>query len=167
MLRIPGWTDGAELKINGESVQLAIQSKTYVEVKRVWNQGDVIELDLPMKPRMIKAHPKAEEIRNHVAAMRGPIVYCLEAADLPADVPILEVFAPTDMQLTPSLEKELLGGVTVLKGKACRVCNEGRDDSLYSEMGHESEENIDITLIPYYAWNNRGVHEMTVWLPRR
>ena len=167
MLRIPGWTDGAELKINGESAQLSIQSKTYVEVKRVWNQGDVIELDLPMKPRMMKAHPKAEEIRNHVAVMRGPIVYCLEAADLPADVPILEVFAPTDMQLTPSLEKELLGGVTVLKGKAYHVCEEGQDNSLYSEMGHESEENIDITLIPYYAWNNRGVYEMTVWLPRR
>ena len=167
MLRIPGWTKGATLKVNGEAVDLAIQSKTYVKVKRVWQPGDVIELDLPMKTRIIKAHPKAEEIRNHVAVMRGPIVYCQESADLPADVPILEVFAPAEMGLTPSHEKDFLGGLTVLKGKTRRVYENSQDDSLYSEMGEEVEEDIDITLIPYYAWNNRGVHEMTVWLPRR
>ncbi len=168
MLRIPGWTDGAALKLNGEPIRLALQPKTYVEVKRVWQSGDVIELDLPMKPRIIKAHPKAEEIRNHIAVMRGPLVYCLESADLPSDVSIFEVFAPTEMQLTPRLEKELLGGLTVLQGKARRVYEDSQDDnSLYSEIGDEREEDIDITLIPYYAWNNRGVGEMTVWLPRR
>ena len=166
MLRIPGWTDGASLKVNGEPIRLVLQPKTYVEVKRVWQSGDVLELDLPMKPRIIKAHPKAEEIRNHIAVMRGPIVYCLEAADLPSDVSILEVFAPAEMQLTTSPEKELLGGLTVLEGKARRVYENGQDDSLYSEVGNEQEEAIDITLIPYYAWNNRGISEMTVWLPR-
>ena len=35
------------------------------------------------------------------------------------------------------------------------------------EAGAEREEALDIRLIPYYAWNNRGVDEMTVWLPRR
>ena len=167
MLRIPGWTNGAKLKINGKPTDLAIQPKTYAEVRRAWHKGDVIELDLPMKTRIIKAHPKAEEIRNHVAVMRGPIVYCLEAADLPSDVSVLEVFAPAEMQLTPRLEKEWSGGLTVLQGKARRVYEAGQDDSLYSEIGNESEEDIDITLIPYYAWNNRGVNAMTVWLPRR
>ena len=167
MLRIPGWTDGAALKLNGEPIRLALQPKTYVEVKRIWQSGDVLEFDLPMKPKIIKAHPKAEEIRNHIAVMRGPIVYCLEAADLPSNVSIFEVFAPTEMQLTPRLEKELLGGLTVLQGKARRVYENGQDNSLYSEIGNEQEEDIDITLIPYYAWNNRGVGEMTVWLPRR
>lgn len=166
MLRIPGWTDEATVKVNGELLPLALQPKTYAEVKRVWRPGDALELDLPMKIRMIKAHPKAEEIRNHIAVMRGPIVYCLEAVDLPSDVAILEVFAPAGMQLTPRLEKEWSGGLITLHGQARRVYEEGQADSLYTEMGNEREESIDITLIPYYAWNNRGVSEMTVWLPR-
>ncbi len=60
----------------------------------------------------------------------------------------------------------MLGGVTILRGRALRV-DEGGNGALYQEAGGESVEALDVTLIPYYAWNNRGVSEMTVWLPRR
>ena len=167
MLRIPGWAGAASLQINGEASNLALTPGSYVEVKRAWQAGDVIELSLPMQPKMIKAHPKAEEIRNHVAVMRGPIVYCLEGVDLPEDVSILEVYAPDDMQLAAHKEDDLLGGVTVMKGVARRLHEENGSAGLYMEAGNEREEELDITLIPYYAWNNRGINEMTVWLPRR
>ena len=167
MLRIPGWADNAALTINGEASDLALTPQSYVELRRVWKAGDVIELTLPMKPRLVKAHPKAEEIRNHVAVMRGPLVYCLEGVDLPDDVSILEVYAPGDMQLETREERELLGGVTAIKGKAKRVYEENPSPDLYVGVGSEREEELDITLIPYYAWNNRGINEMTVWLPRR
>ena len=167
MLRIPGWCDGAELRVNGEASDLPLAPASYVEVKRAWRAGDLIELSLPMRPRMIKAHPKAEEIRNHVAIMRGPIVYCLEGADLPEGVSILDVYAPDDMRLTAKLEDDLLGGVTAIRGLARHITERNGAAGLYREAGDEREADLEITLIPYYAWNNRGVNEMTVWLPRR
>ena len=167
MLRIPGWCDGAALRINGEASDMPLAPGTYFELTRAWNRGDVIELILPLAPRTIKAHPKAEEIRNHVAIMRGPIVYCLEGMDLPAGVSILEVYAPDDMPLEAKMESELLGGVVTIAGQARRLYEENGATALYLEAGREQEEALDIRLIPYYAWNNRGVDEMTVWLPRR
>ncbi len=167
MLRIPDWADAATLRINGEQSGLTLTPQSYVEVKRSWRAGDVIELCLPQTPRVIKAHPKAEEIRNHVAIMRGPIVYCLEGVDLPDDVSILEVYAPDDMRLEASMEGDLLGGVVTIEGAARRRYEENGSSALYLEAGNEKEEELDIRLIPYYAWNNRGIDEMTVWLPRR
>ena len=167
MLRIPGWVQNATISVNCQASGQALTPQSYVEIKRVWKAGDTISLNLPMEARLIKAHPKAEEIRNHVAVMRGPLVYCLEGVDLPDDVSILEVHAPGDMQFETSQEKDLLGGVTVVKGKARRIVEENHSASLYLDVGNEREEDLDITLIPYYAWNNRGIAEMTVWLPRR
>ena len=114
----------------------------------------------------MKAHPKAEEIRNHVAIMRGPVVFCLEGIDLPDDVSILDVYAPDDMQLQAEMTSDLLGGVMTVKGIARRMIDANGASGLYREAGKEEEEDLDIRLIPYYAWNNRGIHEMTVWLPR-
>ncbi len=167
MLRIPGWCDGASMTINGEAAECSLHPGSYAEVRRNWVTGDVIELSLPMRPRLIKAHPKAEEIRNHVAVMRGPLVYCLESLDLPDDVSILDVYAPADMGLTASREEDLLGGVMAIKGVARHITDDNGSQALYLEAGKEREADLAVTLIPYYAWNNRGINEMTVWLPRR
>ena len=167
MLRIPGWCEAAELRVKGEVSQAPLKPGTYAEVRRAWKAGDVIELTLPMRPRVLKAHPKAEEIRNHVAVTRGPMVYCLEGVDLPEGVSILEVYAPDDMPLEAQMESELLGGVVTIQGRARRLYEENGSAALYLESGQEKEAALDIRLIPYYAWNNRGVDEMTVWLPRR
>ena len=164
-LRIPGWTSGAELRVNGEALDVDATPQSYAVVRRAWRAGDKLELHLPMRPRLIKAHPKAEEIRNHVAVMRGPLVYCLESFDLPDDASILDVYAPDDMGLQAEMS-DLLGGLGVLRGRALRI-DESSNGALYREAGGEQVEALDITLIPYYAWNNRGVGEMTVWLPRR
>ena len=38
---------------------------------------------------------------------------------------------------------------------------------LYAEWQPEEEEPFTLTMIPYYAWANRGEGEMRVWLPAR
>ena len=167
MLRIPGWCDAADLRVNGGVSDAPLKPGSYARLKRVWKAGDVIELSLPMRPRLIKAHPKAEEIRNHVAVMRGPLVYCLEGIDLPDGLSILDVYAPDDMGLAASREADLLGGLMAIKGVARHITEGNGSKALYREAGNERETDLDITLIPYYAWNNRGISEMTVWLPRR
>jgi DUF1680 family protein len=38
-------------------------------------------------------------------------------------------------------------------------------DRLYQRWEPGNEKPIRVTLIPYYAWANRGISQMTVWLP--
>lgn len=165
MLRIPGWARDATLKVNGQAVRDKLLPGEYFRLNRIWSAGDVIELNLPMPVQLIDAHPLAEELRNQVAVKRGPIVYCMESIDLPEDVKVSEVVIPGDIKLKPRFDKELLGGVTVLEGKA-EVIQEGDWSSrLYTELTPQEPKKITIRLIPYFAWSNRGVSEMTVWLP--
>ena len=48
---------------------------------RTWKAGDVIELEMPMDVRRIKANDKVEVDRGMVALERGPIMFCLEGKD--------------------------------------------------------------------------------------
>ncbi|MFC1712180.1 glycoside hydrolase family 127 protein [Candidatus Poribacteria bacterium] len=165
MLRIPAWTSEADIKINGEEVDTAAKAGTYVALKREWSAGDEVELTLPMEAKLVKANPKVEEVKNQVAIVRGPVVYCLESVDLPDDVHISEVHIPRDIQLTPRYDGDLLGGVTVLEGNAYRIPEGDWSGKLYQDFSNSPKESVKITLIPYYAWANRGACEMTVWLP--
>ncbi len=59
--------------------------------------------------------------------------------------------------------KELLGGITVLKGRALRETDGA--DLLYTESAPTSET-VELRAIPYYAWANREPGEMQVWMRR-
>jgi uncharacterized protein len=137
----------------------------YAEVRRTWAAGDVVKLNLPMAPRLIEAHPLVEEARNQVAVMRGPLVYCLESTDLPKDVGVPSVALPRTIKFTPRFDRGLLGGVSVLEGKGESIADPGWSGDLYREYKPTAPRSVDVKLIPYFAWANRGKSEMTVWLP--
>ena len=164
-LRIPGWAEDATLTVTGSEVDVELTPGTYAEVRRSWQAGDVVELHLPMRPRLMIAHPLVEELRNQVAVMRGPVLYCLESHDLPEGVPTCEVSIPRDIKLTSRHMLDLLGGVTVLEGTALRVAQGDWTNRLYRPLPFIAPQPIPLRLIPYYAWANRGVAEMTVWMP--
>src|SRR5262249_14395012 len=135
---------------------------TYIEVRRAWSAGDVLELNLPMPARLVQAHPLVEEARNQVAVRRGPIIYCLESTDLPKGVPVLDVVIPQGIQLKPRFDGQLLGGVTALEGKAVGLEEPKWSGELYRDFEPKAPRAIDLRLIPSYAWGNRGPSEMTV-----
>ena len=165
MLRVPGWAVGATVR-DGET-QREHAPGTYAVLERRWRSGDTVVLDMPMRPRLMEAHPLVEETRRQVAVMRGPIVYCLESVDLPDDVPPRDVWLPEDIDLKPCRAGADLGHVTVLEG-AGEVFPEGSwDGRLYRELERTPPRRIPIRLIPYFAWDNRGVSPMTVWMPVR
>jgi DUF1680 family protein len=166
-LRIPGWATGASLSVNGTSERKPPEPGRYAEVKRAWTTEDVIELNLPLRPRLLQAHPLVEEARNQVAVQRGPIVYCLESPDLEKGVAVSDVIIPRDIDLNPRYDATLLGGVTVLEGKAEAVVERAWSGELYRELAPTTPRTVALRLIPYYAWGNRGPSEMTVWLPLR
>ena len=40
-----------------------------------------------------------------------------------------------------------------------------RNDELYRELRPVKHQKAHIRLIPYYAWDNRGIQDMSLWLP--
>jgi len=164
-LRIPGWAEGATIRINGKRPGEIARPGTYASLKGPWRAGDEIVLTLPMDVRLMIAHPKVEAARGQVAVMRGPIVYCLESADLPAGTALADVVIPRDIELKPRVEADLLGGITVLQGQARIYRQSDWSQTLYQRLPARDPDTIDIRLIPYYAWANRDVSEMSVWLP--
>jgi DUF1680 family protein len=106
-----------------------------------------------------------EEARNQVAVIRGPLVYCLESTDLPQGVGMPTVALPRDAMLSPRFDRDLLDGVTVLEAKAEATAGVAWGNELYREFKPAAPRMLDIRLIPYYAWGNRGKSEMTVWMP--
>jgi hypothetical protein len=162
-LRIPDWADGYRVKVNDTEQPSSQPPGDYLRLQRPWRAGDVIELDLPMRVRLIQAHRKVDSTRGQVAVMRGPLVYCLESVDLPQGVDVSEIILPRNAEWLPKWEPDLLGGLTTLNGRALRL---PRDDSaLYTQLDDRVPTPIRIRLIPYYAWKNRGVSVMSVWIP--
>ena len=182
MLRIPIWAAGARVTINGKAFAGPVEAGAYAALRRTWAAGDVVELDLPMRVRLMVAHPKVKDLRGRVAVMRGPVVYCLESPDLPKGVSVSEVAVPVGIALAPHFEKDLLGGVTILRGKAVKggsrqgkppAANEDEWKGLLyrnlkTDTGKQKQvegDTLDVTLIPYFAWANRGISHMAVWMP--
>ncbi len=164
-LRIPGWVSGASIKINGQRFTQEVSPGSYCELRRRWSAGDTVELDLPMPVALMESHPLVEENRNHLAVMRGPLVYCLEEKDLPPGIAIEDVRLVRAAKWTVRREPTLLRGVTVLETQAKRLSQAKRVDALYRRAADDSAEPVSLRLIPYYAWSNRGEGQMTVWLP--
>ena len=162
-LRIPGWSTKTTLSINGRPLP-SPPPGSYAEIRRKWSAGDTVELNLDLAIRLMEAHPLLETSRNQAAVMRGPLVYCLESPDLPTGVRVSEVALSRRMQLSPRFEKAVLGGVTLLEGPAVRYPE--RDwTGLYAALRPVPPLRIPVRLIPYYAWSNRGLSHMTVWIP--
>jgi len=165
-LRIPGWAEGATIKVNGQVAEAAAEPETYADVRRVWAAGDTIELDLPMPVRLMQAHPRVEQCRGQVAVFRGPVLYCLESLDLPEDVSLWDIHIPSDIRLEPVIAGKLPFGVRMLEGEAVhRREREWGDAELYRSARTPSLDPVRLRLIPYFAWANRGPSAMSVWLP--
>ncbi|MBN1395826.1 MAG: glycoside hydrolase family 127 protein, partial [Pirellulales bacterium] len=163
-LRIPGWVRGRpfpselyrfgdptpsdwKVNVNGRPVETKELSDGYLRLRRGWESGDRVELLLPMPVRRVYAHEKVACDAGKVALMRGPVVYCLEGVDH-KDFSVLEMELPKDAAIEAVHRKDLLGGVTVLRGKGLDA----------------DKREVDWTAVPYHAWQNRGIDEMTVWL---
>lgn len=164
-LRIPGWATGATVMINGTASANTPVPGQYLFMKRPWQSGDTIELTLPMPGRLMQAHPKAEQLRNQVAVMRGPVLYCLESKDLPEGVDLNNVYVPEGIQLKPTAAAELPFGIVTLAGETLYRQEPAWDTGLYRRIERASTEPLPIRMIPYFAWANRGPAAMSVWLP--
>jgi DUF1680 family protein len=164
-LRIPGWTNDAVIRINGEEIPVSAEAGSYARLNGTWEKGDIIELNLPMQAQLMEANPLVEEARNQVAVKRGPIVYCIESPDLDG-ASIFDVAIPTDIQLEPVKDDIAGAQITFLQGEALLHSPKDWNARLYQPIDSKNNlQKINIRLIPYFAWGNRGISEMSVWMP--
>jgi DUF1680 family protein len=163
-LRIPGWASDAKIQINGMPQKVECRSGSYTELTRSWKKGDRIELNLPMETRLMEANPLVEETHNQVAVKRGPVVYCLESADIPASHTIFDYVIPANSRFNPKMITISKGKLYALEGKAELISNTSWKGTLYRPIS-TNKETATLQLVPYFAWGNRGKGDMSVWLP--
>ena len=159
-LRIPGWCGKWQLKVNGDAMEAA-PVDGYVHLARNWQKGDTIDLVLEMPVRVMRANTRVREDGGRVALQRGPLVYCLEEADNGPALHATKLAKSIDEQI--AWEPDLLGGVVTLDTAGFRERMDAEDTPLYTEKPPELED-ARLRWIPYYAWANRGVGEMRVWV---
>jgi DUF1680 family protein len=164
-LRVPAWAEGAKVLVNGKAQSVALTPGTYAEVNRSWKAGDKVELTLPMPAQLVEANPLVEETRNQVAVKRGPIVYCLETKDFPAGHPLSALSIPAGTKLTPKPMTIAGSQVMSLTGKGELAAEPRWNGQLYRPVSARKPTAVPLTLVPYYAWGNRGHADMEVWIP--
>jgi hypothetical protein len=161
-LRIPSWCRAPEISINGENLLISsVLQNGYAKLQRVWQPGDLIELDLPMQVERVQAHPTVRANCGRAALQRGPLAYCLEEIDNGQN--LNDLVLPREENLKVHFEKNLLGGMAVITGKAQRRALNEWEGALYRIEG-STRENIAFQAIPYFARDNRKPGEMLVWM---
>jgi DUF1680 family protein len=169
-LRVPAWCKQWRLLVNGEPVERTATNELstangYVHLSREWSPGDVIEYNMEMPIQAVWSHPAVRDLRGRVALERGPIVYCLEGVDhagLPLDRIVID---PQNVlnEFQVEHDENLLAGISLLRGKGTIMNESGWENVLYRNQP-PSSKSIEITAIPYYAWENRSAGEMRIWL---
>ena len=179
LIRIPGWvrnqvvpsdlykySDGEKpayrVTVNGKAVNADL-IKGYLPVADI-QKGDVIRIHFDMPVRTVVANERVADVRGRVAVERGPLVYCAEAVDnqgapvLGTVLPSRPVFDVVDDYTINNTETAGAQPFTVnaIQTRA-QVMEQTTDGSVAVKA-------LNLTLIPYYAWNHRGADQMNVWM---
>ncbi|QDU32639.1 Non-reducing end beta-L-arabinofuranosidase [Poriferisphaera corsica] len=147
-----------EIKINGESMDFNVQNG-FAVIEREWSKGDVVALELPMDVRSNETIERVKANRGRVAFTHGPLVMCAEGLDQDFSFDVSRLYFE-DMPKIKERQAQvghLTQGVETiqahLRGQALTADGQGMEDR-------------KVRLIPYYAWSNRGLSSMAVWMPR-
>src|SRR5690606_41572664 len=127
------------IKIKDGLVEATVKDR-YITLNRDWKKGETIALNLPMETREVITNDKVEANRGKLALEYGSIVYAIEEADNKENLDSIELNSGDNYEVV--WQPALLKGVNVIK-------------------------NENLTAIPYYAWSNRGIGNMKVWIPSK
>jgi hypothetical protein len=165
-LRIPAWAHGAVVVIDGDRRPAAPGS---VLVTRTFRSGDEIVLELPVAPRFTWPDARIDAVRGCVAVERGPEVLCVESVDVP------EVDHVDRLRLDTSVPPREVDGRVVVCARPLTFADDAwpyrtPEPSAGSAGGAAAGPEpdgrpLDVALVPYHDWANRGPSTMRVWIP--
>ena len=172
-IRIPEWSRSFKVSgVTGELDENSAQLRDgYLYIAHDWRKGDTVRLELSMEPEFIAANSEVREDINKTALRRGPFIYCLEEADNGTDLHTLSVCAaakPETVML--NIAGTDVAALRIDGKKLINVCDSTDVDAetkaapLYSTLKKPEYKDVKLTYVPYYAWNNRGEGEMSVWV---
>ncbi len=76
-LKIPGWSCGYSIMVNGKSFQTDKAKDGYVQVKNHWKNGDVLKICFEVKTEIVKIDDSDAGAKYPLAIRRGVLVYSL------------------------------------------------------------------------------------------
>lgn len=145
-VRVPGWCDSYK----GETTN----GYAYFEVK----DGETVTLDFAMRIRFVAARPEVDLDCGRYAVMRGPVVYCTEAVDNGAHLRDIRLSKRSRVKIG---KDDSLGVSTLtLSGYRTEI---DAETSLYYDSADEKLKKVEVKMIPYYAFANRGDTDMLIW----
>ena len=154
-IHVPQHAVNMRLWINGTDTPCAIEDG-YCRIQRSWRADDVVSVAFDMPVRRIHAHPRVRDAAGKVTLARGPLVYCVEDADHEA---ILSgIVLPADAAINAS--ESSAEGMVVLHAEGTA---QSSSDELYSDRTISTTA-VQIRAIPYFAWGNRTLGNMQVWI---
>jgi DUF1680 family protein len=156
-LRIPHWAREATVRVAGES---RVVGPGWATIQRRFAAGDLITLELPVRPRLTWPDPRIDAVRGCAAVERGPVVLCAESVDLPAHVPL------DALRLIPTGDLTERAGTVVA---AFHVASAPSGPWPYTTREPvppgDRDPIVEIPLRPYHDWASRGPSTMRIWLP--
>ena len=171
-LRIPDWSNKATVTVEGKPAPGKPKAGQYFAIHREWNGESTVRLQLDMTPRLVEANPLVPEDYGKVAVQRGPLVYCLEQVDQEDKASIFDVALTAasgpNWGFTSQFRPEILDGIVMLEHKGRAPAKPQSEEPLYRSLERTPQSEgreINLTFIPYYAWANRIMGPMEVWIP--
>ena len=172
-LRIPAWSRDARLEVNGSRVQARVVDG-YAQLHRRWQPGDAVSLDLPLEPELVGSSA-APSLWDRAAVVRGPVVYCAEAAGNPGIDP-RRVSLPAGPRgpapvLRPARLPRIEGAAAPFPSPGIEAAALAHpkplpDAELYRRGGPllpPRGSPVTLRMVPYAMWANRRPGPMAVW----
>jgi hypothetical protein len=172
-VRLPAWAGNVSVQVNGRLVTMEPGQDGYLRLSRDWAPGDEVVIQLNLPVRTIRPDPRIDAVRGCVAFERGPLVYCFEGADLPAGPAgrLQRAAAAPGGSPAELLGADIAGHRVIglaLPGVLRDDTRAGwpyRDQPAPGPGPDQPARQAELRAVPYYAWANRGQHDMRVWLP--
>jgi uncharacterized protein len=149
-IRIPGWTSGAQIRINGKRAEVVAAPGSYASIVRKWRKGDRIDVEIPMS-LMRESLPDDPSIE---AFLYGPLVLAgqFPKGDVP---PNGDTMKAPDLRAAPyAVPKLRVGG---------RATEEWLAPSGESPLRWRTRGiGVDVVLAPLYSsWERYAVYWQT------
>ncbi|PLL96098.1 hypothetical protein CWN68_17610 [Klebsiella michiganensis] len=162
-LRLPDWCDKPQVTLNGVPVTQDVR-KGYLHISHLWQEGDTLQLTLPMPVRRIYGNPLVRHQAGLVAVQRGPLVYCLEQADNGEQLHNLQL--PRDARFSTVEGKGIFARKILLQAPGYKqTAEDAENQALWNyDRAQSSRQPQVLTFIPWFSWANRGEGEMRIWV---
>ncbi len=161
-IRVPGWVESGSISYHGCEKQLTKGDAGSYYTLDITDYNSTCYIEFMMPVRYTVAHEMVEEDTNQVAVERGPLVLCMESADNSLDHLMLRLNAEYKTEYLEIKGRKVLS----LQGQAYHMNRANNSETaLYQTLKEFTLQDTKVTLIPYFAWDNREYGKMRIWTP--